>query len=197
MPRVNNEKFYISAMELYGTSAKGVNWASKENQEIRFEIILEMLPESLSGVEVVDAGCGFGDFYNFMLKKRKTPKKYTGIDSLTEMYSIASNNTGCEIILADICKDTLPHANFYVCSGAMNTLTTFETHQFIRNCFLACRDGFIFNILHGDKKSETYNYTSTQKLKDIAKDLGVKKLSFKEGYLENDITVGFFKNQNL
>ena len=193
MPKINNEKFYTSAIELYGITPKGVNWASKKNQEIRFDKILEILPDDLGCFEVVDAGCGFGDFYNYMVEKNKIPKKYMGIDTLSEMYTIASANTPCEIILADICKDELPHANYYVCSGAMNTLTTFETHQFIRNCFMACGNGFVFNILHGDKKSETYNYISTCQLEKIAKDLDVKEVVFRDGYLENDITVGFFK----
>ncbi len=193
MPRIDSEKFYTSAIELYGTTARGVNWASKENQQIRFDVILEMLPKDLGSYIMADAGCGFGDLYNYMIKKAKTPKKYIGIDSLSDMYSIASEQTGCEIIIANICKDTIPHANYYVCSGAMNTLTLFETHQFIQNCFLACENGFIFNILHGDKKSETYNYLSTSQLQQIAKKLGVKKVKFRDDYLENDITVGFFK----
>ena len=193
MPKIDSEKFYTSAIELYGTTARGVNWASKENQEIRFDMILEMLPKDLNCCEIVDAGCGFGDFYNYIIKKKKNPKKYIGIDSLVDMYSIASEQTGCEIIVADICKDTIPHANYYICSGAMNTLTTFETHQFIQNCFMACESGFVFNILHGEKQSETYNYMTTKQLKNIAKDLGVKEVKFRDDYLENDITVGFFK----
>lgn len=193
MPRIDSEKFYTSAIELYGTTARGVNWASKENQEIRFDMILEMLPKDLSCLEIVDAGCGFGDFYNYMLKMKKTTKKYIGIDSLVDMYSIASEQTGCEIIIADICKDTIPHANYYICSGAMNTLTLFETHQFIQNCFMACESGFIFNILHGEKESETYNYITTKQLKNIAKELDVREVKFRDNYLENDITVGFFK----
>ncbi len=193
MPKINHENFYTSAIKLYGITAKGVNWASEKNQKIRFDMILKMLPKDLSDFSIVDAGCGFGDFYNYMLKKKKIPKKYIGIDSLIDMYSIASEQTGCEIIIADISKDQLPHADYYVCSGAMNTLTTFETHQFIRNCFMACGNGFVFNILHGDKQSETYNYLSTCQLQDIAKDLDVKEVVFRDGYLENDITVGFFK----
>ncbi|MEA3331700.1 MAG: class I SAM-dependent methyltransferase [Campylobacterota bacterium] len=193
MPRIDSEKFYTSAIEVHGTTAKGVNWASKKNQEIRFDVILEMLPKDLSTFSIADAGCGFGDLYTYMQKKRKFPKEYIGIDSLLDMYSIASDKTGCEIIIADICKDKLPQANYYLCSGAMNVLNSFETHQFIRNCFMACEEGFIFNILHGERDSETYNYISTSQLERIAKDLGVRETLFKDGYLDDDITVGFFK----
>jgi hypothetical protein len=58
---------------------------------------------------------------------------------------------------------------------------------------MASKAGFIFNILHGDKKSPTYNYFSTSQLESIASELNVGHLKIKQGYLEDDITVGFFK----
>ena len=195
MPRINSEKFYTSAIEKHGTTAKGVNWISKHNQNIRFDTILEILPTDINSLSIVDAGCGFGDLYTYMSKKKRTPKEYIGIDSLLDMYSIASEKTGCEIIIADITKDELPSADYYVCSGAMNVLNSFETHLFIQNCFSSCRDGFVFNILHGDKESETYNYLTTEQIKQIAVDLGVEAVIIKDDYLKDDITVGFFKER--
>lgn len=193
MPRVDSQKFYSSAIDKYGITAKGVNWHSKESQKIRFDVILEMLPNELSLYTIADAGCGFGDLYLYMLKKKKAPKEYIGIDSLSDMYSIASERTGCEIVIADICKEKLPAADFYVCSGAMNVLEEFETHLFVRNCFEACKIGFIFNVLHGDRKSETYNYLTTAQIEQMAKELGVKKVVLRDDYMQDDITAIFIK----
>ncbi len=193
MPRINSEKFYTSAIEMHGTSPQGVNWASKENQLLRFSAILELLPQDLSSYSVADAGCGFGDLHTYMNKKRRTPKEYIGIDSLLDMYSIASDNTGCEIIIADITKDELPNADYYLCSGALNVLTKFETHQFIQNCYNSSKCGFIFNALHGDKESETYNYLTRRDIETIAQELNVGKIIFESGYLEDDITVAFIR----
>ncbi len=193
MPRIDSQKFYTSAIDLHGTTAKGVNWASKENQTLRFKEILKLLPSRLANFTLVDAGCGFGDFHTYMSKKSKSPKKYIGIDSLEDMYSIASDKTGEEIIIADICKDSLPNAHYYVCSGALNVLTKFETHQFIRNCYNSSSQGFIFNALLGDRESETYNYLTSAEIADIAKDLKVRELIFRGDYLDGDITVGFFR----
>ncbi|WP_324171550.1 class I SAM-dependent methyltransferase [Sulfurimonas sp.] len=192
MPRVDNKKFYKSAINIHGTSPKGVNWNSKKSQNIRFKMILQMLPQNLKDSTVVDAGCGFGDFYTYALKHHKE-FTYIGIDSLSDMYSIASEKTGCEILIADICIDAVPDATYYICSGAMNVLKRFETHLFIRKCFEASKKGFVFNILHGNKKSKTYNYFTKQDIQSIANDLGVKKVIFVDGYLDADITVGFFK----
>ena len=193
MPRINSEKFYTSAIEVHGTTAKGVNWASKENQILRFEAILNLLPSRLNNFTLVDAGCGFGDLYTYMSKKKRLPKCYIGIDSLEDMYSIASEKTGQEIIIADICKDLLPNAEYYICSGALNILTKFETHQFIQNCYASSSQGFIFNALLGDKESETYNYMTSAEIAGIAKELKVRELIFRGDYLEGDITVGFFR----
>lgn len=193
MPRIDSEKFYISAIDVHGVSPRGVNWMSKETQEIRFKVLLDMLPDDISDLTIADAGCGFGDFYLYMVKKKKIPKEYIGIDSLTDMYSIASDRTGCEIVIADICKDELPSADYYVCSGAMNVLNEFETHLFIRNCFEASRYSFIFNILHGTKRSETYNYFTTQQINEIANDLEVEIVKIKNNYLKDDITFAFLK----
>ena len=63
MPRIDSQKFYTSAIEMHGTTAKGVNWASKENQLLRFDAILKLLPSELNSFTLADAGCGFGDFY--------------------------------------------------------------------------------------------------------------------------------------
>ena len=193
MPRIDSEKFYTSAIEMHGTSAKGVNWASKESQFLRFKTILELLPKDISSKTLVDAGCGFGDFYLYMEKKKRLPKEYVGIDSLLDMHSIASQKTGKEIILANICRDTIPQADYYVCSGAMNVLNKFEAHLFIRNCFKACRDGFIFNVLHAGDVSETYNYMTLKEIKSIADELGVKSFVYRDDYMQNDITVGLLK----
>jgi len=51
----------------------------------------------------------------------------------------------------------------------------------------------IFNALHGNIESETYNYLTKEKIQDIAQTVGVQELLFEEGYMENDITIGFFR----
>ncbi len=193
MPRIDNKIFYTSAIEKHGTTPKGVNWNSKYSQEIRFDMIIDMLPNKIDSFNIVDAGCGFGDFYLYMKKKKLLAKNYIGIDILNDMYSIASYKTGCEIIIADITKDSLPNASYYICSGAMNTLDRFETMLFIRRCYEHSTRGFIFNILHGEKQSDTYNYFTIAQIKEIASSLNIKKITIKDDYLDGDITVGFFK----
>lgn len=193
MPKIDNERFYSSAIEKYGTTARGVNWNSKQTQTIRFKTILKLLPKKLKDYTILDAGCGFGDFYFYLEDKKNLPANYIGVDIHEDMVSIASNNTGEEILNIDIIQDKLPKADFIVCSGAMNVLSSYETYLFMRNCFLSSNIAFVFNILHGKKESETYNYLTTEQIELFAKELNVKKVTYLDGYLDADITVRFEK----
>ena len=193
MPRIDNDEFYLAALKKHGICSGGLHWSSDAHQSIRFEKILTLLGEDLQNNTLVDAGCGFGDFYSFLRRNSLHVKQYIGIDSLTEMCKIAKEKTACEILHADITKAQLPLADYYICSGALNILTPFETELFIRNCFESSKKGFVFNALYGDKKSDTYNYINMQTIQSLAKRLHVKRVEFEEGYIEHDITVGFFK----
>jgi SAM-dependent methyltransferase len=193
LARIDNETFYAASYKRYGISAKGVHWSSKRSQQKRFEVLLGMLPPDLHNYDIADAGCGFGDLYLFLRTHAKAPKSYLGIDVVANMCAITQERTACQALCADICRDTLPNADFYVCSGALNILTEFESLLFLRNCFMACRVGFVFNVLHGTKESKTYNYMMREKIEQVAKEIGVTKVRFQEGYLPHDISVFFEK----
>ena len=195
MPKIDNEKFYTSAIKMYGESARGVNWASQENQRVRFKEILALLPKDMSSCTLGDAGCGFADFYSYLEKKKRLPKEYVGVDIHQDMCAIASKKSGQEVLCRDICKESLPTKDYYICSGALNILTPFETELFIRNCFAASKKAFIFNALYMQEnhRSETYNYITKSQVEKIAKELHVTKVKYVEGYMQNDITVMFVR----
>ena len=193
MPRIDSETFYNSAIKKHGYTPEGVCWLSAAHQQVRFETIAQLLPKKLNSYTLIDAGCGFGDFYTYLQNNAKLPQQYIGIDALQTMCNAAKQRTQQKIIQLDLTKQTPPLSDFIICSGAMNVLTPFETMQFIQNCYKASRKGFIFNILYGEDSSQTYNYLTKQRLVSIAKELYVSEVRFEEDYLQSDITVGFYK----
>jgi SAM-dependent methyltransferase len=193
MPKVDNDHFYSSAIKNHGIGAKGLNWNNEQTQRIRFKAISQLLPKPLNEYTLLDAGCGFADLYEYLLQNAQEPKEYIGADCHKDMVSIASLSTGHDILNIDIIKNQPPQADFIVCSGALNTLSHYESFLFIQNCFLSANISFIFNVLHGTKQSDTYNYMQKKQIELFANKLGVKKLSFIEGYLDADITVRFDK----
>lgn len=150
------------------------------------------MPVDLSTSNIVDAGCGFGDLYLYLKEHSSTPKKYIGLEIMESMIGPALERTGCQILACDILHDPLPEADYYVCSGAMNILTRFETHLFIRRCFEASKKGFVFNLLKGPDESLVYNYFRPSEIKKLGRELGAK-VKIKEGYLPRDFSVAFYK----
>lgn len=192
MPRLDNTSFYLDSLTSHGETAKGVQWQSTQSQELRFKVLRKLLPEDLSELTLVDAGCGFGDLQRYLERCSSLPGRYIGLDVMEPMVEVARRRTGCEIRLCNVLEDRLPSADYYLCSGAMNNLTREETWAFIRRCFVASRNGFIFNLLKGTDGPGSYNYQQPRDLLALAQELGAQP-RLDEGYLSGDFTMGFLK----
>lgn len=185
MAKIDNTKFYETAIKKYGISAQGVHWNSAFTQYKRFEILTSFIKNTIKESSIIDAGCGFGEYYSYLFDNNLNPKLYLGIDCEKQMIDLAKKrflNTKFEI--QDILKDSLYKADYYICSGAMNILEKEEVFIFIRKCFEASNKAFIFNFLKNDsltdiKSSEIINYC-----KSLSKNMDIK-----ENYLSNDFSI--------
>lgn len=187
MARINQKKFYQENIDTYGTSASGVAWDSEQSQKRRFSALLSALGD-VKHDTLVDAGCGFGDFYLYLEEKNRLPKRYIGLDLCSPMVAEAKLRTGCKILQCDILRQNLPMADWYVASGSMNLLTRMETQLFIQRCFEKSRKGFVFNLLEGSQQEGSFSYWRTHEVSKICGLLGVKP-QIKEDYLEGDFSV--------
>ncbi len=190
--QIDNKKFYNAALKKYGKTAQGLHWTSQKAQRIRFEQLLTLLPKKIAHYTIIDAGCGFGDFYLYLRDQEALPLRYTGLDSMDAMVAEARKRTSCDIFECDILRDSLMEADFYCCSGAMNILDPFETQLFIRRCYDASRYGFVFNVLRGDREDQVYNYMQAEAVETIAKALDAT-CKITTGYLEHDMSVALYK----
>ena len=194
MPRVNNTKFYNLSLKNYKKTARGVHWASQQRQYKRFEVFKDLLERELTISTVVDAGCGFGDLFHYLKAENFLPRRYIGIDVHAKMVKISRRDTDQKIIHADILQDELPFADYYLCSGAMNTLHPFETLLFIKRMLEHAHKGVIFNLLEGENETGSYN--------KFRVDAMIKMLDFFDGtievydsYLDGDFTI-FMKQKS-
>ena len=183
--KIDNHTFYFYSYQKHGISAKGVHWGTKERQFLRFEVLIDFIKDELETNSILDIGSGYGDLITYFQEKNTYPQSYTGID--------------CEEFMIDVCKkrfpnskfykknfiyDSLPEADYYVCSGALNILTKDEFLEAIKNCFNQSKKGFVFNFLtdafvHGLTSFDVYMFC--QKL--------TKNIDVKNGYLDNDYTI--------
>lgn len=187
MARIDQKQFYRDNYETYGVSAEGVAWDSAQTQQRRFSAIASCLG-TVNNEVLVDAGCGFGDFYLYLKAKDNLPKTYIGLDLCAPMVKEAKIRTGCSIMQCDILRQRLPEADWYVASGSMNLLSRLETQLFIQRCFANSRKGFVFNLLEGREREGAFSYWQPHEIIRLCKPLGAK-IELKEGYMEGDFTV--------
>lgn len=181
----NNYQFYNPAIKKYGISAKGVRWSSKYSQYKRFEVLTNFIENEIRESNIVDAGCGFAEYYNYLFDNNLKPKSYIGIDCEEEMITLASKRfLNTSFYIKDIIKDELVFADYYICSGAMNILKKDEIFIFIKKCFEASNMGFIFNFLKNDPLTNVNFLDILHYSKSLS-----KRVEIKEDYLENDISI--------
>jgi SAM-dependent methyltransferase len=186
---IKNKTFYAKTFKKYGRTPQGLSWSSPKTQEIRFLVITELLADEIKKSSIVDAGCGFGDLYGFWLERDLIPKSYIGIDSFEEFIKIAQKSFSKTAFLQrDILKDELPLAHWYVASGSLNILSSFETWLFLEKMLVHATKGIVFNFLCGEKQSETFNYNTKQEMESFFVEKGFT-CKMIDGYLENDMSV--------
>jgi SAM-dependent methyltransferase len=185
MAQKDNHTFYKYSIKKYGISAKGVHWNSRYTQYKRFEVLTSFIKDEIKNATIIDAGCGFGEYYNYLFDNNLKPKSYIGIDCEESMITLASKRfIDTEFYVKNILKDKLPLADYYICSGAMNILEKEEVFIFIEKCFESSKVAFIFNFLINDPLTKV-------NIKDIflyCKNLS-QNIQIKENYLDNDISI--------
>ena len=70
MNRLNKDviKYYENTFEKFGNNFRGMNWPSKKSQYLRFEELIKI--GNLSNKTIHDVGCGNGEFFKFLKKKK-------------------------------------------------------------------------------------------------------------------------------
>lgn len=192
MPRISVHDFYDHVLNHYGDTAEGLHYQSAQSQQTRFRVLRELLPEDLTGLTLVDVGCGFGDFLIHLREHGDEPGRYVGLDLHERMVDVARERTGAEIHQADVLADPLPPADWYVCSGALNNLTRDETRDAVARCYAAAGTGFAFNLLHGKDNSQTFNYRQPAEVEAWAAELGAD-VKIVDGYLHRDFSAALRK----
>jgi trans-aconitate methyltransferase len=110
---------YESRYVKLGYDIKTVGWGSLDSQLLRFKILGEI--GELSGASVCDIGCGFGDFYPYLIKSFGAVN-YTGVDIVDKLIEEAAcQYPEAQFTVCDILETPLNQTFDYTfCSGALN-----------------------------------------------------------------------------
>jgi trans-aconitate methyltransferase len=169
-------------------------WASNETQRIRYDVFTKI--GDLNNSSVLDVGCGFGDFYDF-LKNKGLTFSYEGIDINSAMLKVAkerhSNIAFQETDFGSY--NSNKKFDYVFCSGALSFKTKDYKNlyfSYIKKMFELSTIGVAFNMLNSKNNVTpedeaifaTYEISEVQ---EFCKQL-TEKITVTEGYLPNDFT---------
>ncbi|MDX1427130.1 MAG: class I SAM-dependent methyltransferase [Salegentibacter mishustinae] len=83
----NLVEIYDKQIKRHGPNIQGVDWNSREAQEIRFEQLLKIC-EGEKEISIIDYGCGYGALADF-ISSMGLPLNYTGYDISPQMVTSA------------------------------------------------------------------------------------------------------------
>ena len=127
-----NKEMYQKRLEFYDEN-KGpeIFWSSKDAQEKRFEALLDI--GDLTGREILDVGCGYGDLLTYIENKGINIERYVGVDIVPEIVKKGRKlHEGVNITVRDIQKEPLEENSFdYVMGSGIFALDNNEWEKYV------------------------------------------------------------------
>jgi len=197
------------SIERHGYQPQALYWSNREIQEIRFQNLISILPNSQElknqAWTLLDVGCGFADLVDYLATSNYFPT-YTGLDLSPDIVLAAKSlHPKCTILDGELAESQFKTSEFdYVMlSGALNEVVETEienTAQYkgdyaksvIKEMYRICRKGVAFNLLDGNHAcvQSRYDLQSFMPKEIVAYcESFADEVKLIEGYLENDFTI--------
>ncbi|KOY88060.1 hypothetical protein AD998_04900 [bacterium 336/3] len=196
-------QFYKEQLELYGSTAQGVNWKDEDAQILRFVQLLKILENESKGFSINDLGCGYGALAPFMQKIGFQDFVFRGYDLSVDMIEKAKE-TYQDISQANFYTiqktQEMAEADYCVASGIFNkklNLKEFEFFPYILETLEVMNDkskkGFAFNMLTSysdkDKQREDLYYANPSFVFDYCMRNFSRNVALLHDYRAYDFTI--------
>jgi SAM-dependent methyltransferase len=206
--------YYEGLLDQHGVRAEALDWNSRSSQELRYRIFQDAFNYTdKRSVEILDVGCGFGDFWGYLKKQRLAEKfkiKYQGIDVSAKLIGVARQKyPEVSFEVKNILADNLGKKfDLVFCSGAFNIRFMEENlHlQYIKDLLLKMFElskiGVIANFLSAsavyltareDLNSGRYYYFRAEEIINLCRFLSSRYI-LRHDYHPGDFTVYLFRS---
>lgn len=159
----------------FGEDAMTLGWDSRKSQNERFKAATQLF--DFRNKEIYDIGCGFADFYGYLLNKKIRPKSYVGIDINKNLIGVAKNKyPQCRFMIRDILLEPFKKevCDCAVMFGVLNfRLRTFGNYNYakriITTAFNIVKEALVVDMLSlyrdkGYPKEDFVFYYSPEKI---------------------------------
>ena len=186
-------------LERFGPDDPRVVWNSRESQESRFAVLMEV--GDFRGATVLDVGCGLGDLCGYLRRRNHAPRQYHGCDINPNMIEAAREKFSEAIFeVRDLIENPYPTGSFdYVVeSGIFNiVIPDWEdvTYATLRRMFQACRRAVAVNFLSrlsGNANPAARYSLPSEILAFVESELSTRFV-LRHDYRANDFTIFIYK----
>ena len=186
--------FYWVKSWKYDLPENQVGWRSRQNQEIRFQVLTNIA--DLQGKKILDLGCSLGCLYGF-LKGKGWKGEYTGMDILGMMVQKARRRfPGVDFEKRNILSDPPQRKWDYVLiNGVLNHRVKNNwawIEQMVKASLVLAERGVAFNLLNSEAEGEWGDrdlfYANPKVLEEKLRQWSRGNYRIVKGYLPEDMT---------
>lgn len=110
--------YYTEKITAFGSTAQGVDWNGPESQQLRFNTLLQILPNE--AVSLDDYGCGYGALLDHLRETKTLPIDYLGFDVAASMIDEARKQHPHDADRFQLGTSSTRQADFAIASGIFN-----------------------------------------------------------------------------
>ena len=187
------EEHYRKLYLKYGDDAGSAQYSSKDSQYLRFKYLAEIA--DLDKQTILDYGCGTGAFYDYLLKIKKNPKKYIGIDIVDEFLIHCKKKFPKGVFLKPNEIENYEY-DFGFASGIFNNIRD-DNKEFwrktIKKLFKRCKKGIAFNMMseYVDYYDKDLYYESPEEAFKFVKNEVTPYVNLRHNYIVKKNSVPF------
>ena len=187
------EEHYRNLYLKYGEDPASAQYSSKESQYLRFKYLAEIA--NIKKQTILDFGCGTGAFYDFLIKNKKIPKKYIGIDIVDEFLVHCKKKIPDGLFGKPNEIDNFEY-DFGFASGIFNNIRE-NNKEFwrdtVRQMFKRCNKGIAFNMmsLYVDYYDKDLYYESPEEVFKFVKNEITPFVNLRHNYIVKNNSIPF------
>ena len=198
LPEIDTARWYEDKVRRFGFDHRGLGFRSRTSQEKRFEALMAL--GDFHGRRLLDVGCGFGDFLEF-LQARDIRPIYTGLDICEPMIERCRNRfpvSAGRFVVADVLDHRPEEPYDYVVASGIFGLDATGTRSRIRptveRMFSWARLGMATNFLsrRAPTKAEERVYMAPDEVLAMGLEL-TPAARLDHTYLPNDFTLHLYR----
>ena len=192
------KKFFNELTEKHGYNPKSLAYGSEKSQKIKFGIATEVgIGDNCS---VLDIGCGFGDYFNYLKQRGIKNVKYCGVDISNKIVEVAKKKNSLANVIEGNVLDLPDDEKYdYVISLGFNCVKTdsnWETLiEVLEKMWRLCKKGIVYNGVStfSEISSEKTYFVSPIKVIDYIMNNLTYKVVLRHDYMQHDFTIFVYK----